>query len=122
MPNPVTIQFRRGPFTKESVVTLLEGEPDLEGIILPDTTTLELLYIGGHDAHQKLMGGGFQMLTSDFSKVIAPQGAAVIDTNSNIWVSTGSSWKEVGSSANSGGGGSGGVITGILNLDCGSYW
>jgi hypothetical protein len=104
------IQFRVGPLAKVQSLTLPEGSPYLAGILAPDGSTLELLYVGGHDGVNHLMGGGFQVYSGSLADISAPQGTALVDTDSNIWISTGSGWKQQGAGS------------GPVNLDCGSYW
>lgn len=87
---PASFQFHRGPYPPDR--TLLEGEPCECGILLSDGTTFEMLYLGGHDGNNKLLGGGFQTCEGE-PYFIAPSGAVLWDTlNQFLWISNGNSW------------------------------
>lgn len=93
------LQFRFGPYgpsTFFSTFVLAEGEPYEPGIPVGDGSFFEMLYLGGHDATNKLIGGGFQVLSAA-PTFTAPVGAACMDTSMNLWLSNGSGWQLVGS-------------------------
>lgn len=95
-----TLRFLHGPYSlmASAVGVLAEGEPCEAGIILDDSTTFEMLYLGGHDEQNKLLGGGFQIVSA-LPAFDAPDGAACIYNGtlytclSNVWspISGGSS-------------------------------
>jgi hypothetical protein len=87
---PVTIQFGRGPWTYFfRHITLKEGEPYLAAIIAADGAAYEMLYTGGHDNKNKLVGCGGQICHGQ-PTFQAPLGAEVYDTvNQYKWVSNG---------------------------------
>lgn len=84
------IQFLRGPYSlmDTAVGVLPEGEPCEAGIVTPDNTVFEMLWLGGHDGENKLVGGGFQT-TNGQPQFDAPVGAALLDpATCTLWVST----------------------------------
>lgn len=92
------LQLLRGPMSlmAQKVGTLLEGEPCQAAVILPDGTAFELLWIGGKDGSNKLMGGGDQtsngeptwMVPDPFNPGSFIAGIRVYDTlNRYIWCS-----------------------------------
>lgn len=109
---PQLIIFRHGPesFFAANMIGMPEGEPYEAAVLDSQGNALELLYVGAHDGVNKLLGGGFQVYAGNLADLTAPQGAALIDSNNNLQVSTGSGWREVGASS------------GPVNLDCGSFW
>jgi len=107
----MTIRIRRGPYPPNPIV-LPEGQPCECGII-SGGSTFTMLFLGSHDGQNKLLGGGFQ-LVSGTPAFAAPQGAVLFDPLSQtLYVSTSyptPSWLAIGGGG--GGGGGSGTIDG----------
>ena len=101
MPNIVypPLQILRGYWSlfAADVGTLADGEPCKVAIPLPDGTSYEVLFFGGHDNSNKVMGAGTQVLTAAVSPPTfqAPAGAFACDPQFNLWISTGFGWQNV---------------------------
>lgn len=87
---PTTIQIARGPWTYFfQHITLKEGEMFEAAIIASDGAAYEMLYIGGHDNKNKMVGCVGQTCQGK-PTFQAPLGAEVFDTvNQYKWVSNG---------------------------------
>lgn len=84
--NPQPLQFHRGPYPPDR--TLLNAEPCDCSILLPDGSSVELLYVGGRDGTNHLQGGGLQTIVSPPTWIPPTPGIALFDSSSlAIWVS-----------------------------------
>lgn len=84
------ILVRRGPlsYLTEILKNLPEGYPYEAGIALPDGTTFETLFSGGHDGSLKLLGGGMQTCEGEPAWTPPQAGLSIYDiTNGYIWMS-----------------------------------
>jgi hypothetical protein len=79
------ILFRRGPYGQMDANLgrpLYEGEPYQAGIVTSDNQCFALLYLGAHDTgtglplFNKLVGGGFQLLTDALGNPLAARSYA----------------------------------------------
>lgn len=93
-PAVANIFFRTGP------VSALppgwpEGAPYEAGIVNGDSC-FEMLFLGGHDGQNKIVGGGFQTCSGQPAWTPNPDGSwvpAVFDaTNLKLWVFSGGAW------------------------------
>lgn len=80
------LRFLRGPYPPPS--GLPEGQPCECGLVLPDGSVLELLYLGGHDGNNKLVGGGMQLTNGMPAWTPPTAGITLFDgTTGLLWIS-----------------------------------